>query len=135
MDDATAGQRLKTLHGQVALLTIRAEELTEALSDEPAPPPPGAIEDLQEYLANAIANGTPAERKAVIEALVAEVRITDDALIPVFRIPSHCRPVPRRRRRRRRRTTGSHNAEVGGAKGTRTPDPLLAKQVLYRTEL
>jgi site-specific DNA recombinase len=36
MDDATAGQRLKTLHDQIAQLTIRAEELTEALNHEPA---------------------------------------------------------------------------------------------------
>jgi site-specific DNA recombinase len=88
MDDATAGQRLKTLHGQIAQLTIRAEELTEALNHEPAPPPASVIEDLQAYLADAIASGTPAERKAAIEALVAEVHITDHGLIPVFRIPS-----------------------------------------------
>ena len=95
MDDATAGQRLKTLHGQIAQLTIRADDLTEALSDEPAPPPPGVIEDLQAYLADAIASGTPAERKAAIEALVAEVRVTGHGLIPVFRIPSSRPPAPR----------------------------------------
>jgi site-specific DNA recombinase len=95
MDDATVGQRLKTLHGQIAQLTIRAGELTEALSHEPAPPPAGVIEDLQAYLADAIASGTPAERKAAIETLVAEVRITDHGLIPVFRIPSPRPPEPR----------------------------------------
>jgi site-specific DNA recombinase len=94
MDDTTAGQRLKTLHDQIAQLTIRAEELTEALSHEPAPPPADVIEDLQAYLADAIASGTPAERKAAIEALVAEVRITEDGLIPVFRIPGPPSPVP-----------------------------------------
>jgi site-specific DNA recombinase len=82
MDDAIAGQRLKTLHGQIAQLTIRAEELTGAFSHEPALPPVGVIADLQAYLADAIASGTPAERKAAIEALVAEVRITDHGLIP-----------------------------------------------------
>jgi site-specific DNA recombinase len=94
MDDATAGQRLKTLHDQIAQLTVRAEALTQALSDEPAPPPPGVIADLQVCLADAIASGTPAERKAAIEALVAEVRITDHGLIPVFRIPSPRPSVP-----------------------------------------
>jgi hypothetical protein len=53
------------------------------------------IADLQAYLADAIASGTPAKRKAAIEALVAEVRITDHGLIPVFRIPSTRPPVPR----------------------------------------
>lgn len=52
------------------------------------------IEDLRAYLADAIASGTPAERKAAIEALVAEVRITEDGLIPVFRIPGPRSPVP-----------------------------------------
>lgn len=94
MDDATAGQRLKARRGHVAQLTARAEELTEALTDEPAPPPPGVIEDLQACLADAIACGTPAERKAAIEALAAEVRITEDGLIPVLGIPSPRSPVP-----------------------------------------
>ena len=132
MDDATAGQRLKTLHDQITQLTTRADELTQALSDEPAPPPPGVIKDLQAYLADAIASGTPAERKAAIEALVAEVRITDHGLIPVFRIPSPNQLVRRNNQRHHDRPSGSHNAEVSGAKGTRTPDPLLAKQVLFQ---
>jgi site-specific DNA recombinase len=94
MDDATAGQRLKTLHGQITQLTTRADELTDALSHEPAPPPADMIADLQACLADAIASGTPAERKAAIETLVAEVRITDHGLVPVFRIPSPRPPDP-----------------------------------------
>ena len=132
MDDATAGQRLKSLHGQVAQLAIRADELTEALSDEPAPPPPGVIEDLQEYLADAIASGTPAERKAVIEALVAEVRITDHGLIPVFRIPSPRRPVTDDEDD----TVGEPPVRttlrlVGGAPGARTQNPRIKSPLLY----
>jgi site-specific DNA recombinase len=52
------------------------------------------IEDLQPYLADAVASGTPSERRAAIEALVAEVCITDHGLIPVFRIPSPTRQSP-----------------------------------------
>jgi site-specific DNA recombinase len=95
MDDATAGERLKTLHDQIAQLTIRAEEITEALADEPAPPPPGVIEDLQAYLADAVDSGTPAERKAAIEALVAEVRFADCGLIPCSASPAPRPAVPR----------------------------------------
>jgi site-specific DNA recombinase len=46
------------------------------------------IEQLQEYLAGAITTGGPTERKAAIETLIAEVRITDEGVIPVFRIPT-----------------------------------------------
>jgi site-specific DNA recombinase len=94
MDDATAGQRLKILRGEVAQLTARADELADLISAAPTPPPPGVIENLRDCLANAIASGTPAERKAAIEALVAEVRITEEGLIPVFRIPSPRPPIP-----------------------------------------
>jgi site-specific DNA recombinase len=94
MDDATAGQRLKTLHDQISQLTARADELAEAIGSEPAPPPPGVIENLRACLADAIASGIPAERKAAVEALVAEVRITEDGLVPVFRIPSPQPPAP-----------------------------------------
>jgi site-specific DNA recombinase len=93
MDDATAGDRLKVLRGEVTQLTARADELADAMGSEPAPPPPGTIERLHTYLADTIASGTPAERKAAIEALVAEVRITTEGVIPVFRIPSPRTPI------------------------------------------
>ncbi len=94
MDDTTAGQRLKSLHDQIAQLTTRADELADTISAEPTPLPTAVIDDLRAYVADAVASGTPAERKAAIEALVAEVRITEDGLIPVFRIPSPQSPVP-----------------------------------------
>ena len=94
MDDTVAGQRLKTLHGEIAQLTTRAQDLADTIGIQTAAPPPSVIENLQAYLADAIARGTPAERKAAIEALVAEVRITDEGLIPVFRVPSSSQSIP-----------------------------------------
>jgi site-specific DNA recombinase len=64
------------------------------MGSEPTPPPPGTIERLHTYLADTIASGTPAERKAAIEALVAEVRVTEEGVIPVFRIPGPRTPIP-----------------------------------------
>ena len=93
MDDATAGERLKVLRGEIAQLTARADELADAMGREPAPRP-GTLERFQAYLAETIANGTPAERKAAIEALVSEVRITEEGVIPVFRVPGPCTPIP-----------------------------------------
>jgi len=94
MDDTTAGPRLKTLQGEITQLTARADELADAMDGEPAPPPPGTIERLQTYLADTIASGTRAERKVAIEALVAEIRITEEGVIPVFKIPGPRSPIP-----------------------------------------
>jgi len=62
MDDATAGERLKVLRGEIAQLTARAADLADAMGSEPAAPPPGTIERLHTYLADTIASGTTAER-------------------------------------------------------------------------
>lgn len=35
-----------------------------------------------------MASGTPTERKAAIETLIAEVQLTDQGVIPVFKIPT-----------------------------------------------
>jgi site-specific DNA recombinase len=64
------------------------------MGNEPTAPPPGTIERLQTYLADTIACGTTAERKAAIEPFVAEVRITEEGVIPVFRIPEPSTPIP-----------------------------------------
>jgi site-specific DNA recombinase len=58
--------------------------------------------------------GTPAERKAAIEACVGEIRITDEGVIPVFRIPGPHIPIP---------DTGDHS---GAVEVTRTGDPVRA---------
>jgi hypothetical protein len=94
MDDTTACDRLSKLRGEIAQLTARADAIVDSLGTEPAPPPPATIERLQAYLASAITNGTPNERKAAIEALIAEIRITDEGVIPVFRIPGPGTPDP-----------------------------------------
>ncbi len=95
MDDETAGDRLKKLRSEIAQLTARADELNDMMTGEPTPPPPGTLERLQAYLADAITNGTANERKAAIEALIAEIRITDEGVIPVFRISGPaCRSRP-----------------------------------------
>jgi len=94
MDEESAGARVRKLRGEITQLTARADELTDAMGSEPTAPPPSTIERLQAYLADAITNGTANERKAAIEALIAEIRITEEGVIPVFRIPGPRTPVP-----------------------------------------
>jgi site-specific DNA recombinase len=46
------------------------------------------LDELTNHIADIIRTGNPAQRKALIEALVAEVKITGPhTIIPVFRIP------------------------------------------------
>jgi site-specific DNA recombinase len=57
---------------------------------------------------------TPGERKAAIETFVAEIRITDEGVIPVFRIPGPYTPIP---------DTGDRG---GADEVTRTAEPVRA---------
>jgi site-specific DNA recombinase len=126
MTEETAGQRLTTLRMETTQLTARAAELEDALGSEPTAPPPGVIERLQAHLADILASGTPGERKATIEALVAEIRLTEEGVIPVFRIPGPHTPIPEAPGTSEAGETtskpggGSHTGTVGGAGGTRT---------------
>ncbi len=58
--------------------------------------------------------GTPGERKAAIEAFIAEIRLTEAGVIPVFRIPGPHTPIP---------DTSNHG---GADEVTRTCEPVRA---------
>lgn len=94
MDDTIAGPRLRELRDQIDLLQARRDQITDAISAQPAPPPPGTFEHLATYLRDVTAAGTTAERKAAIEALIHEIRITEQGLIPVYQIPAPDSPIP-----------------------------------------
>lgn len=93
MDDVTAGPRLRELQHELTQLKARQAELDDASNEQPQPPPPGILAHLRAYLPALISSeGNPIERKAAIEALIHEIRITDKGLIPVYQIPA---PTPR----------------------------------------
>ena len=94
MDDATAGPRIKELRARIEQLRARHTEITDQIDTPPAPPPPGTIERLRSYLHRVTTAGTPGERKAAIETLIADIKITDQGVIPVFRIPTQDTPLP-----------------------------------------
>ena len=65
-----------------------AVRFSRGIGSQPTLPEPATLDRIREHLAYVIANGTPAERKATVEQLIAEIRLTeDDQVIPVFRIP------------------------------------------------
>ncbi|GGK41731.1 hypothetical protein GCM10010124_38170 [Pilimelia terevasa] len=94
LDDTTAGARLRQLRVEIEHLRARHGALEDHLKDVPTAPPPGTIERLRLHLAEVIGSGSQAERKATIEALVAEIKITDEGVIPVFRIPNQPTGIP-----------------------------------------
>jgi site-specific DNA recombinase len=88
LDPTTVKHRMKTLSDKITQLTDRRDELTDLLSEAPTVPPAIVLDELTDHIADIIRTGSPAQRKSLIEALVAEVKITGPhIIIPVFRIP------------------------------------------------
>jgi site-specific DNA recombinase len=119
MDDATAGPRITELRHKITQLTARRDDLSAGLDAEPAPPPPGTIDQLRAYLHHAITAGTSGERKRAIEALVAEIRITQEGkVIPMFKIPTKRHAIHVPESTASTTTPGSRNGQVGGPRPT-----------------
>jgi site-specific DNA recombinase len=94
MDEDTCGPRVKALRHEIEQLKGRRDEITDTVDAEPTAPPASTIDTIRTYLGHLIAEGTSAERKAAIEALIAEIRITDERIIPVFKIPGPDTALP-----------------------------------------
>ena len=89
LDPTTIKHRMKTLSDKITQLADRRDELADLLSEAPTVPPAIVLDELTHHIADIIRTGSPAQRKSLIEALVAEVKITGPniIIIPVFRIP------------------------------------------------
>jgi site-specific DNA recombinase len=95
MDDATAGMRLRALQEELLLLKARQGELRDTSAARPQPPDTDTLAHLRRYLPDLLAgHGTAIERKAAIEALIWEIRITEKGLIPVYQLPAPGTKVP-----------------------------------------
>ena len=139
LDPEDLAPRLSHLKARTAQLHARHNELATQIAAAPTAPPAATLLQIAEHIDDIIRAGTANQRKALIETLVARIKITGpDRIVPVFRIPDHAHPNQDGRRQppdERNPTShrrGSRNDQFGGAKGTRTPDPLLAKQVLFQ---
>ena len=87
-DGRVVAERLTALKATTRQLTARRDELAADLQHAPTAPDPATLNDVAEHLAEIIASGSPNQRKALVEALVARVTITGpDRLVPVFRVP------------------------------------------------
>jgi site-specific DNA recombinase len=80
--------RLAALKARTRRLTARRDELASRLDAEPVVPPAATLVEVANQIDQVIASGTHSQRKALIEALVAQVKITGPGrIVPLFRIP------------------------------------------------
>ncbi len=89
MNEATCASRVQKLASDIAALNTRRAELTDELSDA-APDLPSAndLDELKDELLTALEAGSHAQRKALLQTLVAEIRVKDRSWIqPVFYVP------------------------------------------------
>jgi site-specific DNA recombinase len=81
-------ERLAQLKARSQQLRARRDELDGQLAVLPAAPPPATLRQVADHIAGVVASGGHSQRKALIEALIARIKITGpDRIIPVFRIP------------------------------------------------
>lgn len=82
--------RIEVLKERLAGLRRRQSELEEEAAAEERPIPTAAsLADAEEAIKEAIERGTPGQRKALLQALVAEIRVESrEAIYPTFRLPA-----------------------------------------------
>jgi site-specific DNA recombinase len=88
LDPEDLAGRLAQLKARSGQLRARRDERASELTFVPAPPPAATLRQVADHIDEIIGAGTRTQRKALIEALVAQVRITGAGrIVPVFRIP------------------------------------------------
>jgi site-specific DNA recombinase len=88
LDPEDLASRLAALNARTRQLTARRDELAIQLDAEPGVPPSETLIEVADHIDEVIASGTHSQRKALIETLVAQVKITGPGrIVPVFRIP------------------------------------------------
>jgi site-specific DNA recombinase len=88
LEEDDLASRLAGLKAKTKQLRNRHDELISELADAPKALPEADLRQVADHISGIIATGTDTQRKALVETLVAEVKITArDRIIPVFRIP------------------------------------------------
>jgi site-specific DNA recombinase len=89
LDPEDLAPRLAHLKARTAQLHARHDELTAQIAAAPTAPPAATLLQIAEHIDDIIRSGTQNQRKALIETLIARIKITaPDRIVPVFRIPN-----------------------------------------------
>jgi site-specific DNA recombinase len=92
LDEETVATRLAALRTKQKQLRRRQTELTAQIDDEPVMPPRATLRKIAGHIDTITEVGTDLQRKALVEALIHEVKILGPGrLQPVFKVP---RPEP-----------------------------------------
>lgn len=93
MPEQQCGQRVRELGRELTDLRLRRDELAELVEEgRIVPPSQEVLDEVRRRVAEAIDQGSDAERKAVLQALVATISVTSrDYIEPYFRVP---KPAP-----------------------------------------
>ncbi|WP_045875827.1 recombinase family protein [Pseudofrankia sp. DC12] len=88
LDEGILAARLEALRTKQKQLRHRQAELTEEIDDAPVMPTRSTLRAVTRHIETIIETGDDLRRKALIEALVAEVKIVGpDRLRPIFKVP------------------------------------------------
>jgi len=88
LPESACGSRIKALSEQAAALARHLEELDDDFDETPIPATPVALAETCSRVREAIATGSPAIVKELVQALVHEIRVEGrHAIQPVFRVP------------------------------------------------
>jgi len=89
MPEALCGERVKALGAQATALRARREQLADEMEDaDLTAPTPEELSVLRERVAEAVAQGSSGPVKALLQALIHEIRVDSRGVIhPTFRVP------------------------------------------------
>ncbi|MGH3950359.1 MAG: hypothetical protein ACRDSE_14770 [Pseudonocardiaceae bacterium] len=69
-------------------MRTRRDELADQIADTPESPPREALAEIADHASKIIRTGSDTQRKALVETLIAEIKIAAaDRIVPIFRIP------------------------------------------------
>jgi site-specific DNA recombinase len=115
LDPEDLACRLAQLKNRSRQQAVRRAVLAGQLASAPTMPPPAALRQVADHISEVILAGSHNQRKALIEALVAQVKITGPGrIVPVFRILQREADTAAEATRTMVRTaTPTHKAEPG----------------------
>jgi site-specific DNA recombinase len=88
LDPKDLATRLARLKSRSAQLLARRDELARQVAAAPTAPPAATLRQVADHVASIVASGSHSQRKALIEVLIAQIKITGPGrIVPVFRIP------------------------------------------------